>query len=128
MLFINDIPKGINSGSNLELYANDTKLWQKVTCYEDILQLQKDIDYLHNLWSSSNKMNFHPKKCKVVSVHSKPSPLSMLPFVASHYYLGENLLEYADSEKDLGIVITSNLNFNEHCNKLISKTNQKLDY
>ena len=49
----------------------------------------------------------------------------MLPFVTSHYYLGENLLEYADSEKDLGVVITSYLNFNEHCNNLISKANQK---
>ena len=32
----------------------------------------------------------------------------MLPFVEYHYKLAENLLEYADSEKDLGVYITRN--------------------
>jgi hypothetical protein len=36
-------------------------------------------DYL-NEWARSNKMKFHPMKCKVVSIHNRPSPLAMLPF------------------------------------------------
>ena len=77
--------QGIDSGSNVILYADDTKLWRKITCDEDVAKLQNDIDYLNN-WAKCNKMNFHPKKCKVVSVHSKPSPLSVLPFVAPQYH------------------------------------------
>ena len=50
----------------------------------------------------------------------------MLPFVAFHYKLGENLLEYADNEKDLGVDITSNFSYNGHCDKIISRANQKL--
>ena len=49
----------------------------------------------------------------------------MLPFVAFHYNLGENLLEHADNEKDLGVDITSNLS-DGHCDKIISRANQKL--
>ena len=49
----------------------------------------------------------------------------MLPFVAYHYHLAENLLAYADSEKDLGININTNFSFNEHCNIIINKANQK---
>ena len=71
-------------------------------------------------------VNFHPEKCKVVSINHNPYPLSMLPFVAFHYNLRENLLEYAGNEKDLGVDITSNLSYNGHCDKIISRANQKL--
>ena len=124
VLFINDLPQGIDPGTNLALYADDTKIWRKITCDKDLGMLQKDIDYLHS-WSLNNKMNFHPKKCKVLSIYHKPSPLSMLPYIANYYNLGENALDYTDCEKDLGVDISNNLNFNEHCNRIISKANQK---
>ena len=45
-------------------------------------------------------MMFHPNKCKVVTIKHEPSPLAMLLFVAYHYHLAENLLSYADKERD----------------------------
>ena len=62
---------------------------------------------------------------KVVSVHSKPSPLSVLPFVASQYHLNNNILAYSDSERDIGVVVNNRLNFSEHCEQIMSKVNQK---
>ena len=38
------MPQEINPGSNLALYANDTKIWRKITCNEDISKLKNDID------------------------------------------------------------------------------------
>ena len=70
-------------------------------------------------------MKFHPDKCKVVTIKHKPSPLAMLPFVAYHYNLGENLLSYADSETDLGVHVNKNFNFNEQCEIILTKANQK---
>ena len=70
-------------------------------------------------------MNFNIKKCKVVSIKHRPSPLTMLPFVAFHYYLGEHILEYANSEKDLGVLINNDFNFNDHQEKLLTRANQK---
>ena len=40
-----------------------------------------------------------------------------------HYNLEENLLEYADNEKDLGVDITSNFSYNGHCDKIIYRAN-----
>ena len=77
------------------------------------------------MWSINNKMMFHPDKCKVVTIKHKPSPLAMLPFVAYHYHLAENLLSYADSERDLGVHVNKSFNFNEHCEKLLIKANQQ---
>ena len=101
VLFINDLPSGLSQGTELALYADDTKIWRGITSYSDHQLLQNDINYL-NSWATSNKMKFHPLKCKVVSIHSSPSPLAFLPFVNFHYQLGENLLEYTENEKDLG--------------------------
>ena len=86
--FINDLPWGINPETNLALYANDTNL-EKIACDKDSELLQKDMDYLHN-WSHDNKINFYPKKCKVLSIFHKPSPLCILLFIAHYYTLGES--------------------------------------
>lgn len=123
VLFMNDLPNGLSNGTNIALYADDTKIWRSIKITDDIAQLQGDIDYLHS-WSLSNKMNFHPKKCKVLSLKHRPSPLAMLPFVAYHYYLAENMLSYADSERDLGVHMNKNFNFSEHCEKILCKANQ----
>ena len=102
VLFINDLPQGISEDTHLALYADDTKIWRSIRNEEDIVQLQKDINNLH-MWSINNKMMFHPDKCKVVTITHKPSPLAMLPFVAYHYHLAENLLSYADMFNDMNL-------------------------
>ena len=73
------------------------------------------------MWSINKKMIFHPDKCKVATIKHKPSPLAMLPFVAYHYNLAKNVLSYADSERDLGVHVNKSFNFNEHCEKLLTK-------
>ena len=124
VLFINDLPLGLSEGTNIALYADDTKIWRPITCENDHSILQTDIDYL-NEWATQNKMKFHPKKCKVVSICNRPSPLWMLPFIVFHYSLGQSILEFADCEKDLGVHVNPKFNFNDHCEQLISKASQQ---
>ena len=52
--------------------------------------------------------------------------LGILPCIQYFYVLGDNPLDYADSEKDLGVDINSNFNFNDQCERLLSKANQQL--
>ena len=85
VLFINDLPEGLNPGTDLALYADDTKIWRTILSETDHETLQKDIDYLNN-WATMNKMKFHPQKCKVVSVaHNKPPLLGILPNIQYLY-------------------------------------------
>ena len=67
VLFINDLSDNVSKDTNIALYADDTKMWRKITCYNDQILLQKDINVLHN-WSIINKMKFHTQKCKVLSI------------------------------------------------------------
>ena len=127
VLFINDLHEGINTDTHIALYAYDTKIWRSIKNEQDIVQLQRDINVLY-FWSHNNEMKFHPDKCKVVTIKHRPSPLAMLPFVAYHYHLGENLLSYADSEKDLGLLVNKSFNFNEQCEILLTKANQNFGF
>ena len=125
MLFINDLPAGISPGTGLALYADDTKIWRTIYSDQDHALLQNDIAYL-NSWATLNKMNFHPQKCKVVSIAHRPPPLlGMFPNIQYFYTLGDSPLDYVDSENDLGVDINSNLNFNNQCERVLSKANQQ---
>ena len=64
-------------------------------------------------------MSFNPKKCK-----NKYSPLAMLPFVSINYSLGSNIISYTHIERYLGVYIKESLSYNDHCEKLITKTKQ----
>ena len=126
VLFINDIGSGLTDGTNVCLYADDTKIWREIVHENDHLILQKDIDYLMD-WALCNKMTFHSSKCKVLMVsHSRPPLMSILPEIQFFYTMGVDVLDYFDTEKDLGIHINGTLNFSYHANTLYSKANQKL--
>ena len=49
---------------------------------------------------------------------SKFSPplLDILPFVQFFYKMGDSILEYTETEKDLGILMNRTLNFTDHSN------------
>ena len=124
VLFINDLPNGLNHGTNITLYADDTKIWRPIKSFLDHTKLQADVNYL-NTWATQNKMKFHPLKCKVISILSKPSPLNMLPCINFLYHIGSCILDYAESEKDLGVIINNKLNFEDHREHILSKAKQK---
>ncbi len=126
VLFVNDLPIGLNDGTNLALYADDTKIWRPIKSYSDHLQLQGDIKCLNN-WASKNKMRFNLEKCKAVSIANRKSPVGMLPipFIKFQYFLGDDPLDYAESEKDLGVIVEVNFRFNSHIEKILSKAKQQ---
>ena len=125
VLFINDLPDCVSPNTNISLYADDTKIWRKISSSHDEKVLQNDINALH-AWSKLNKMKFHPNKCKVMTVCSQNKQFYTLPFDRFVYTLDDTCLDYVESEKDLGILVTSKLNWNEHIKFLCSKANRML--
>ena len=43
VLFINDMFSSVSEGTNIMLYADDTKIWRRIELWEDHLILQRDI-------------------------------------------------------------------------------------
>ena len=126
LLFLNDMTQGLSPGTQVCMYADDTKIWRVIHGENDHIILQRDIDYLMD-WALRNKMNFHPSKCKALMVsHTKPPLVDILPEIQFYYSMGNNIIDYYDSEKDLGIHINGTLNWTQHCDTVYSKANRML--
>ena len=100
VLFINDLPLDLSDGTDISLYADDTKIWRKIHSTSDCLLLQADIDHL-NEWAILNKMRFPPSKCKVLPIFLR-SNISSPTFT---YHLNNSPLNFANVVKDLGVDI-----------------------
>lgn len=61
ILFLNDITEGLSEGTNITMYADDTKIWRRINNNDDNYILQRDIDHLLD-WATRNLMIFHPDK------------------------------------------------------------------
>ena len=121
ILFINSMQNRVSPGTQIALYADDTKLWRRIVTPNDHEILQRDINALFQ-WSIENKMRFHAKKCKVLSInHFHYNLFSELPFFLFPYQIDNVLLDYCTEEKDLGIIITSKFNFSNHQQVVLSK-------
>ena len=121
----------VSDGTNIALYADDTKIWRQITSLNDQHILQNDINSLVQ-WSKENKMNFHTDKCKVIPIappgkglqdyFSKNFPMKYTFF----YHLDGKELDFVESEKDLGVLVRSNFSWNDRADYLYSKASSRL--
>ena len=126
VLFIDDINACISEGTEIAIYADDTKIWREIKCDYDQIILQNDIIKLTE-WSVANKMNFHVDKCKVIPVTNKPLDF-VLFFNEFFYELNGKILDYSFDQKDLGVVIDRRLSWTANCTSLILKANKQLGF
>ena len=120
VLFINDLHSVVSPGTEIALYADDTKIWRCIRTEVDCLILNNDI---HNMtdWAEKNLMRFHPKKCKILSIASNIF-LDFLPFQRNFpYEMSGTLLDHDSSETDLGLIVNGNLKWTEHQSVILSK-------
>ena len=74
-------------------------------------------------------MKFHPEKCAVISIFSNIKDLlylNPLPMSQYRYHLGNNILNYEECEKDLGIIVNSIFSWLDHQSLVTSKASQML--
>ena len=101
LLYVNELPECIKC--DMIMFADDTKLWCKITKDEDSCILQDDLDKLKT-WSSTWQFKFNTDKCKIMHIgHS----------IDTKYYMNDGSerkeLQSVHQERDLGVIITSNL-------------------
>ena len=110
VIYINDLLDDIESDGFL--FADDTKIFRKITSPEDSITLQSDIDRLEN-WSEKWLLRFHPDKCHVLSIGRVEN------IIHTHRYrICGREMEHVGEEKDLGVVILLSVN-GGRCNSAI---------
>ena len=115
LVFINDIDSSLTS--SISKFADDTKLYRNVNDERDASLLQKDLDRL-STWSQTWQMSFNADKCKVLHFGSKN--------LRYDYTMAGSILSNVTSEKDLGVVISSDLKPSRQCAATAARANRVL--
>ena len=119
IVYINDLPGVISKGSSIALYADDSKMYRVINTQEDLSNFQSDIDKISE-WCKMNKMITNTKKCKIMHITRKKSPL------VGEYFIEGQPLESVNVHKDLGLFTASDLSWNQHIDKITAKANRVL--
>ena len=116
-MFINDLPKNIESGCLL--YADDVKIFRKITSPADGQSLQRDLSQ-QSAWSVSWGLTLNPSKCKSFTMTLRRAP------VQTKYFIAGTELEHVDAIRDLGVTIDCKLTFARHVSDIVRRANRAL--
>ncbi len=114
VLFINDLPEVVKHGSEVFLYADDTKVFRRIQDVEDCNRLQEDLEELRK-WTEKWLLFFHPEKSKYMRIGNTS--------VDDNGYIMYNISR-TRTEKDIGVVINNKLTFADHLAEKINKANK----
>lgn len=120
LLFVNDLPDTVSS-SRAACYADDTKVLRTINSATDCAALQADLNSLVD-WSESSGLLFNKKKCKCQRIARKKSPQ------AFQYSINGAVLETCESEKDLGVWVSSDLSWDKQIYEQCTKANKLLGF
>ena len=110
-----DITHGINNAV-LSSFADDTKTWRGVNSLQCTNLLQNELCAIYN-WAHQNNKLFNEKKFQAIRFGELLDP---------HNYVDKNSNDIAFTQniKDLGIIISADLSFDDHINIIAAKGKQ----
>ena len=119
ILYIDDFHSLVQSLS-LKIYADDVALYAAVSSHQDCVDLQDNLSHIHD-WSLRWQLKLSPSKCEALNITNKRSPI---PFT---YHIGSAPVTWYNKVKYLGVIITSNLKWNDHCQHVVHRATQSLN-
>lgn len=118
-IFINDL--AFNLQSKFLIYADDLKIFKTIEVNSDCDILQNDLDSVYQ-WCSQNKLQLNISKCSVMSFHRINHPIIF------QYNINGVILERVERFRDLGVIMTSNLQFNDHIVNMVNGSLKTLGF
>ena len=117
--YINDMPNRVTS--DIQLFADDTKIYRRITTGDDNEALQDDLANLE-AWTQLWQLRFNAEKCKVMYIGQHNS---------RHEYTMKRdntdiVLSRTTEEKDLGVFMDPSLSFSTQVERVVSKANRML--
>lgn len=120
IVFINDLTKVVKH-SDVEIFADDLRIHKSIINQNDCLELQNDISNICD-WCDSWKLSLKASKCSIMSFTLKKKPIE------HDYYIKDQCLSKMSDSRDLGVTLTSNLNYSKHVNEMVKKAFKMLGY
>ena len=115
LFYINDIADGLTSTTCL--FADDTMICMAVKSKADAQIFQQNLQKLERC-ESTWMMEFHPKKCEIISISRKRNPTKY------QYTLHGHELKHVQVIKYLGTSISQDLRWDQHVDNIFAKANR----
>lgn len=96
------------------MYADDLKLFVKISCLQDSMSLQEDINRLI-LWCELNKLSLNDSKCFYLAFGRRANMIN------STYFINRVEVQKVSKILDLGIVFDAKLHFNLHIDYIMPR-------
>jgi len=120
LLYANSLPGTVKS-SHVAAFADDTKIFKSIKSPTDAALPQDDLSNLAT-WSSSAGLMFNESKCKAQRIIRRHNPVSNM------HHINEVPLGVASTERDLGVIISDKLWWNEQVYDQCVKSNRTLGF
>ena len=120
ILFINDL-KGVFRNCRFLMYADDLKIFRTIGSGHDAVLLQEDLSRFER-WCTANRMVLNTAKCVLMRAHR-----SVQGIMSSYTLCNAPLIE-VDDVTDLGVKISSGLDFRKHYQNLTSRAMKTLGF
>ena len=117
VIYINDLPDVIKV--MMRMYADDSKFLRRIKTTEHENQVQLSVNNSVT-WANEWHMFYHFKKCHHLHIGNNVESTEYTMETPN----GNATIDKVESEKDLGVIFDSKLNFTEHISTKVSKANQ----
>ena len=123
---MNDIPQ-ITTSSSVPLFADDTKCYRAIRTTEDVKHLQCDLDGI-NEWCQTWRMNLNQSKCGLLSVTRNRKKVLSSYHLTNYDPTNTSIINKRTTQKDLGVLITTDLTWNHQISAVCTKANKMLQF
>ena len=122
LIYIADI--GENVKGKLQVYVDDTKLKKPINNEIDVESLQEDLETLYS-WAEENNMKFNGTKFQLLRFGDNNDIKDDTIYFRDNM---SNVIDQFETVKDLGIIMNNQANFNDHLEKAVRKSRQKMGW
>jgi hypothetical protein len=117
LIFINDLPNVLKH-SKVYMFADDCKIYFSFNRNENSDCLQQDLSLLFD-WIRKMQLSLAVEKCAVMHFSSN-NPQKV-------YNIENRALETVDEIRDLGFIISKDLQFSKHCQTIVKLAAQRMN-
>lgn len=119
LIYINDLPL-VSNVFEMLMYADDTTLFCNITNNSNEAQINRALENITE-WLASNKLSLNTKKTKFMVFHTHQRKVDY-PILK----INNNIIERVTRFNFLGLILNSNLNWNDHVDHISKKISKVL--
>ena len=122
LIYINDsVCSTVLDGNCISLYADDMLLYRIIDSSQDFDCVQQGIDNIGR-WVAENDLHLNSAKCKFMVVTRRRTKGNPIPELLLYGQPLERVSEY----KYLGVILSANLSWTPHIEKVVTKTRRMI--